>query len=106
PITDLEFGEATVTTPRPAHHAAPKPAEPPPKPDDVREEIAQKQHQAEVLRQRLDDTRAQEQHVEHDVAVARELETERKQEYQELRDQADNLEARAKDVEDDARVIS
>ncbi len=78
----------------------------PSRPEDVRNQIKEKQHQAEVHRQQSDEFRQQEKRLDADVHVARQLETERTQEQRELQDRVDELDTRAKEINNDAGYVN
>ena len=75
----------------------------PPRPQQVRDDIDSKTHQAEALRQRAQQLTEQEQKLDGDVNVANQLLSVRTEDHQQLQDRMNALEARHAELEGDAR---
>jgi hypothetical protein len=73
----------------------------PPRPEIVRDEIQDKQHRSEALRQHARQLDQQGQRVDADVNLANQLLAERTQDYQELQDRANALNLRGQAVQRD-----
>lgn len=74
----------------------------PPRPQQVHDDIASKQQQAEALRQRSAQLTAQEQKLDADVNVANQLLAARTEEHQQLQDRMNTLHARETELVGDA----
>ena len=75
----------------------------PPRPQQVRDDIESKTHQAEALRQRAQQLTEQEQKLDGDVNVANQLLSVRTEDHQQLEDRMNALQARHAELEGDAR---